>query len=103
MTGKFLRMIGRDEQYKKSVYMGKEEVRERSWFVGRVKGREGFRVRDVNWGFYGQKELGRGARSAERRLRAEIREVWDIGNFLLFFSAFTGVEIPENVRVECAI
>jgi hypothetical protein len=73
------------------------------WFVGRIEEREGFRVRDVNWGFHGQKDLGRGARGAERRLRAEIREVWDIENFLLLFSAFTGVEIPENVRVECAI
>jgi hypothetical protein len=92
------------EQYKKTVYMGKEEVRERIWLVGRVEGREGFRVKDINWGFYGQKDLGRGARGAERRLRVEIREVWDIRNFLLFFSAFTeGVEIPENVRVECAI
>jgi hypothetical protein len=62
-----------------------------------------FRVKDVNWGFYGQKDLGRGARGAERRLRAEKREGLDIGNFLLLFSAFTGVEIPENVRVECAI
>jgi hypothetical protein len=77
MTGKFFRKIGRDklsEQHKKSVYMGKEEVRERIWFVGRVKGREGFGVRNVNWGFYGQKDLGRGARGAERRFRAEIRK-----------------------------
>jgi hypothetical protein len=64
--------------------MGKEEeVQERIWFVGRVKGREGFRVRDVNWGFYGQKDLGRGTRGAERKLRAEIREGLHIGNFLL--------------------
>jgi hypothetical protein len=84
--------------------MGKEEVRERIWFVGRVEGREGFRVRDVNWGFYGQKDLGRGTRGAERRRRVEIREGLDIGNLLLFFSAFTeGVAIPENVRVRCAI
>jgi hypothetical protein len=107
MMGKFLRKIGRDkqrEQHKKSVYIGKEEVWERIWFVARVKGREGFRVRDVNWGFYGQKDLGRGARGAERRLRVEIREGLDIGNLLLFFSAFTeGVAIPENVRVRCAI
>jgi hypothetical protein len=48
--------------------------------------------------------LGRGARGAERRLRVEIREGLDIGNLLLFFSAFTeGVAIPENVRVRCAI
>jgi hypothetical protein len=56
MTGKFLRKIGRGrqcEQQKKSAYMGKEEVRERIWSVGRVKEREGFRVRDVIWGFYG--------------------------------------------------
>jgi hypothetical protein len=80
--------------------MGKEEVWERIWFVGRVEGREGFRVRDINWCFYGQKDLGRGARGAERRLRAEIREGLDIGNLLSFSSAFTeGVEIPENVRV----
>jgi hypothetical protein len=37
--------------------MGKEEVWERIWFVGRVEGREGFRVRDINWGFDGQKDL----------------------------------------------
>jgi hypothetical protein len=107
MTGKFLRKTGRDKQrkqHKKSAYMGKEEVWERIWFVGRVEGREGFRVRNVNWGFYGQKDLGRGARGAERRLRGEVREGLDIGNLLLFFSAFTeGVEIPETVRVECAI
>jgi hypothetical protein len=54
--------------------MGKEEVWERIWFVGRVEGREGFRVRDVNWGFYGQKDLGKGVRGAERRLRAESRD-----------------------------
>jgi hypothetical protein len=54
MTGKFLRNIGRGrqrEQHKKSVYMEKKGVRERIWFVGRVEGREGFRVRDINWGF----------------------------------------------------
>jgi hypothetical protein len=54
MMEKFLRKIGRDkqrEQHKKSAYMGKEEVWERIWFVGRVEGREGFRVRDVYWGF----------------------------------------------------
>jgi hypothetical protein len=83
--------------------MRKEEAWERIWFVGRVKGREGFRVRDVNWGFYGQKDLGRGARGAERGLRAEIREGLDIGNLPLFSSVFTGVEIPENFSVECAI
>jgi hypothetical protein len=36
MTGKSLRKIARDrqgEQRKKSTYMGKEEVRERIWFV----------------------------------------------------------------------
>jgi hypothetical protein len=36
MMGKSLRRIGRDkqpEQRKKSAYMGKEEVRERIWFV----------------------------------------------------------------------
>jgi hypothetical protein len=32
--------------------MGKEEVWERIWFVGRVEGWEGFRVRDVNWGLW---------------------------------------------------
>jgi hypothetical protein len=48
--------------------------------------------------------LGRGAKGAERRLRVEIRGGLDIGNFLLLSSVFTeGVEIPENVRVECAI
>jgi hypothetical protein len=47
-----------------------------------IVGREGFRVSDVNWGFCGQKDLGRGARGAERRLRVEIREGLDIGNFL---------------------
>jgi hypothetical protein len=84
--------------------VGKEEVWERIWFVGRAEGREGFRVRDINWSFYGQKDLDRGARGAERRFRMEIREGLDIGNFLSFSSMFTeGVEIPENVRVECAI
>jgi hypothetical protein len=46
MTRKSFRKIGRDkqhEQHKKSVYMGKEEVWERIWFVLRVEGREGFR------------------------------------------------------------
>jgi hypothetical protein len=82
----------------------REEVRKRIWFVGRVKGREGFRVRDINWGFYGQKDLSRGGRGAERRLRVEITEGLDIGNFLLLSSVFTeDVEIPENVRVEGAI
>jgi hypothetical protein len=36
MMGKSLRKIGRDkqsEQLKKSAYMGREEVRERIWFV----------------------------------------------------------------------
>jgi hypothetical protein len=84
--------------------MGKEEVWERIWFVGRVKGREGFRVRHFNWGFYGQKDLSRGASGEERRLRAEIREGPDVGNLLSFYTAFTeGVEIPETVMVECAI
>jgi hypothetical protein len=84
--------------------MGKEEVWERIWFVGRVKEREGFRVRDVNWSFYGQKDSGRGGRGTERRLREEIKEGLDMGNLLSFSSAFTEViEIPENVRVECAI
>jgi hypothetical protein len=55
-------------------------------------------------GFYGQKDLGRGARGAERRFRAKIREGLDTGNLLSFSSAFTeSVEIPENVRVKCAI
>jgi hypothetical protein len=55
-------------------------------------------------GFYGQKDLGRGGRGAERRLRVEITEGLDIGNFLLLSSVFTeDVEIPENVRVEGAI
>jgi hypothetical protein len=39
IMGKSFRKIGRDkqrEQCKKSVYMGKEEVWERIWFVGRV-------------------------------------------------------------------
>jgi hypothetical protein len=31
--------------------MGKEEIWERIWFVGRVIGKEGFRVWDLNWGF----------------------------------------------------
>jgi hypothetical protein len=48
--------------------------------------------------------LGRGARGAERRLRAELRKGLDIEDLLSFSSAFTeGVEIPESVRVECAI
>jgi hypothetical protein len=36
MTGKSLRKIGRDrhgKQCKRSVYMGKEEVRERNWLI----------------------------------------------------------------------
>jgi hypothetical protein len=36
MMGKSLRKIGRDkqpEQHKESAYMGKEEVRERIWFI----------------------------------------------------------------------
>jgi hypothetical protein len=84
--------------------MGTEEVWERIWFVGRVEGREGFRVRDVSWGFYGQKNLGRGARGVERRLKLEIREGLDIGRLPPLSSAFTEViEIIENDRVECAI
>jgi hypothetical protein len=86
--GKSFRKIVRDkqrEQHKKSAYMGKEEVWERIWFVGRVEGKEGFRVRDVNWGFCGQEDLGRGARGAERRIRVEIREGLDIGDLLFFF------------------
>jgi hypothetical protein len=48
--------------------------------------------------------LSRGAKGAERRLRAEVREGLDIGNLLSLSSVFTeGVEIPENVRVEHAI
>jgi hypothetical protein len=47
--------------------------------------------------------LGRGARGAERRLRVETREGLEIGNPLSFSSVFKGVEIPETVRVECAI
>jgi hypothetical protein len=71
-------------------------------FSGSKKGK--VLERDVNWGFYGQKDLGRGARGAERRLRAETREGLDIGNPLSLLSAFTeGVEIPENVRVKCEI
>jgi hypothetical protein len=70
--------------------------------AGSKKGKV-FRVRDVNWSFYCQKDLGRGARGAERRLRTEIRESLDIGNLLSFSSVFTGLEIPENVRVKCAI
>jgi hypothetical protein len=59
---------------------------------------------EVNWGFYGQKDLDRGVRGAERRLRVEIREGLNIRNLLLFSNAFTeGVEIPENVRIKCAI
>jgi hypothetical protein len=37
MMGKSLRKIRRDkqpeQQHKKSAYMGKEEVQERSWFI----------------------------------------------------------------------
>jgi hypothetical protein len=55
-------------------------------------------------GFLWPEDWGRGARGAERRLRVEIREGLDIGNLLSFSSEFTeGIEIPENVRVECAI
>jgi hypothetical protein len=48
--------------------------------------------------------LGNGARGVERRLRVETGEGLDIGNLLPLSSAFPEViEIPENVRVECAI
>jgi hypothetical protein len=84
--------------------VGKEEGWERIWFVGSIEGREGFRVRDINWDFFWPEGLGQGRSGAERRLRVEIREGLDIGNLLSFYTAFTeGVEIPETVRVECAI
>jgi hypothetical protein len=48
--------------------------------------------------------LGRGARGTERRLRVEVREGLDIGDFFLLSSAFTEViEIPENIRIKHAI
>jgi hypothetical protein len=72
--------------------------------ISRIERRESIRVREGSWGFYSQKDLGRGARGAERRLTAEIREGLDLGNLLPFSSVFAEViEIPENVRVECAI
>jgi hypothetical protein len=53
--------------------------------------------------FMARMTWNREARGAERRLRAEKREGLDIGNFLSFSSVFTeGIEIPQNVRVECA-
>jgi hypothetical protein len=76
----------------------------RWWFINRVEKGEGFRVREVCWGFYGQKDLSRGARSAERGFRAKIRESLDKGDLLPFSSAFMEViEIPENIRVKRAI
>jgi hypothetical protein len=59
--------------------------------ISRIKRRESVRVREGSWGFCSQKDLGRGARGAERRLRAEIREGLDIGNLLPLSSAFTEV------------
>jgi hypothetical protein len=42
--------------------------------ISRIEGRESVRVREGNWGFCSQKDLGRGARGAERRFRVEIRK-----------------------------
>jgi hypothetical protein len=42
--------------------------------ISRIEGRERIRVREGNWGFCSQKDLGRGARGAERRFREEIRK-----------------------------
>jgi hypothetical protein len=57
------------------------------WRLIRIERRERVRVREGSWGFCSQKDLGRGARGAERRLRAEIREGLDIGNLLSLSSA----------------
>jgi hypothetical protein len=51
-------------------------------------------------GFCSQKDLGRGARGTERRLRVELREGLDRGNLLPLSSVFAEVtQILENVRV----
>jgi hypothetical protein len=71
--------------------------------ISRIKRRETIRVREGSWGFCSQKDLGRGARGAERRLRVEIREGLDIGNLLLSSAFAEVIEISENVRVKCAI
>jgi hypothetical protein len=58
-------------------------------------------------GFLWPEGFGQGSKRCRERpghKRAEIREGLDVGNLLSFYSAFTeGVEIPENVRVKCAI
>jgi hypothetical protein len=41
--------------------------------ISRIEGRESVRVKEGNWGFCSQKDLGRGARGAER-FKAEIRK-----------------------------
>jgi hypothetical protein len=72
--------------------------------ISRVERRESVRVTEGNWGFCSQKDLGRGARGTDRRLRVEVREGLDIGTLLLLSSAFAEIiEIPENVRVKHAI
>jgi hypothetical protein len=72
--------------------------------IRRVERRESVGVREDCWDLCSQKDLGRGARSTERRFRVEVREGLDIGNLLPLSSVFTEViEIPENVRVKCAI
>jgi hypothetical protein len=72
--------------------------------ISGIERRESVGVREGSWGLCSQKDLGRGARGTERRFRVEVREGLDIGNLFLFFSVFAEViEIPENVRVECAI
>jgi hypothetical protein len=72
-------------------------------FISGMERRESIRVREGSCSFCSQKDLGRGASGTERRFREEVREGLDIGNLLPFSSAFAEViEIPENVRVECA-
>jgi hypothetical protein len=72
--------------------------------ISGIKRRENIGVREGSWGLCSQKDLGRGARGTERRFRVEVREGLDIGDLLPLSSAFTEVkEIPENVRVGCAV
>jgi hypothetical protein len=69
--------------------------------ISGIERRESIGVRESSWGLCSQKDLGRGAKVTQRRFRVEVRECLDIRNFLPLSSAFS--EIPENVRVECAI
>jgi hypothetical protein len=72
-------------------------------FISRIESRKSVRVREGSWGLCSQKDLGSGAKGTDRRFTAEVRESMDIGNLLPLSSAFAEViEIPENIRVECA-